>query len=125
MLHDLGEADPWGAGITKRKAKGDLFEAVIGGLYQDSEYQKDGWIQLLKWAEELYEPWLDWIIWRLDRVTYVNWFGQKYPSAMGKNTIVQYRAGSPHKWLTGRALHQRRSSGLQGVPIRRLASRRG
>lgn len=129
MLQDLGEAGPWEPeiGKPKAKAKGDLFEAVIGGLYQDSEFQKDGWVWLLEWAEALYEPWLDWITWRLDRTTYAKWFGPSSAAAFAKhkNTIVQSRARSPHNWLTGRALHQRRPVGLQGAPIRRMLSRRG
>jgi hypothetical protein len=44
------------------KTEADIFEAVVGGLFEDSAYEDGGWIELQNWFDVLIEPWIDWLI---------------------------------------------------------------
>ncbi|KAI5812902.1 hypothetical protein BZA77DRAFT_296549 [Pyronema omphalodes] len=44
------------------KTEADIFEAVVGGLFEDSAYEEGGWIELQNWFDVLIEPWIDWLI---------------------------------------------------------------
>ncbi|KAI5786158.1 hypothetical protein FPQ18DRAFT_78019 [Pyronema domesticum] len=44
------------------KEEADIFEAVVGGLFEDSAYEDRGWIELQNWFDVLIEPWIDWLI---------------------------------------------------------------
>ncbi|KAF8539007.1 hypothetical protein BDD12DRAFT_118248 [Trichophaea hybrida] len=48
------------------KVEADIFEAAVGGLFEDGAGEERGWIQLQTWFEVLIEPWIDWTIARLD-----------------------------------------------------------
>lgn len=48
------------------KVEADIFEAAVGGLFQDGAGEERGWIQLQAWFDVLIEPWIDWTIARLD-----------------------------------------------------------
>ncbi|KAI5779134.1 hypothetical protein EDC01DRAFT_634269 [Geopyxis carbonaria] len=47
--------------ITDPKKQADIFEAAIGGLYEDGAETPGGWITLQTWFDALIEPWVDWL----------------------------------------------------------------
>jgi hypothetical protein len=51
------------------KEEADVFEAAVGGLYLDGITKEGGWIVLQQWFDTLIEPWIDWIMARLDEAT--------------------------------------------------------
>lgn len=44
------------------KVEADVFEAVVGGLYQDGCHSARGYTELQVWFDTLIEPWIDYQI---------------------------------------------------------------
>jgi hypothetical protein len=60
-LYQVSESRPHGF-----KEEADIFEAVIGGLYEDCNGDDAGWKTLQQWFDRLAIPWVDWFMEKLD-----------------------------------------------------------